>query len=85
MPEPTAPAPSPQTKQEEIHSVVKSAGVIGVATFSSRILGFARDMVLARYFGASGENFENSVTVHPEHRFTYTMDVQREPRKPRRG
>ena len=38
-----------------------------------------------RYFGANGENFENSVTVHPEHRFTYTMDVQREPRKPRRG
>jgi hypothetical protein len=37
-----------------------------------------------RYFGASGENFENSVTVHPELRFTYTMDVQREPRKPRR-
>lgn len=53
MPEPTAPAPSPQTKQEEIHSVVKSAGVIGVATFSSRILGFARDMVLARLFGAT--------------------------------
>jgi len=34
-----------------------------------------------RYFGASGENFENSVSVHPEHRFTYTMDVQREPRR----
>ncbi|MBH0192974.1 MAG: murein biosynthesis integral membrane protein MurJ [Nitrospira sp.] len=53
MSEPTAPAPSPQAKQDEIHSVVKSAGVIGIATFSSRILGFVRDMVLARVFGAT--------------------------------
>ncbi|MBH0199961.1 MAG: murein biosynthesis integral membrane protein MurJ [Nitrospira sp.] len=53
MSEPTAPAPSPQAKQDEIHSVVKSAGVIGIATFSSRILGFVRDMVLARLFGAT--------------------------------
>jgi putative peptidoglycan lipid II flippase len=53
MPEPTAPAPSPQAKQDDIHSVVKSAGVIGIATFSSRILGFIRDMVLARLFGAT--------------------------------
>jgi putative peptidoglycan lipid II flippase len=53
MSEPTAPAPSPQAKQDDIHSVVKSAGVIGIATFSSRILGFVRDMVLARLFGAT--------------------------------
>jgi putative peptidoglycan lipid II flippase len=33
--------------------VVKAAGVIGVATFSSRILGFVRDMVLAKMFGAT--------------------------------
>jgi len=32
-----------------------------------------------RYYGPSGDNFENSVTVHPEHRFTYSMEVQREP------
>lgn len=32
---------------------MKAAGVIGVATFSSRILGFIRDMVLARLFGAT--------------------------------
>src|SRR5437899_6595730 len=32
--------------------VVKAAGLIGIATFSSRILGFIRDMVLARLFGA---------------------------------
>ena len=33
--------------------MVKAAGLIGVATFSSRILGFVRDMVLARMFGAT--------------------------------
>jgi putative peptidoglycan lipid II flippase len=32
--------------------VVKAAGIIGSATFLSRILGFIRDMVLARLFGA---------------------------------
>lgn len=32
-----------------------------------------------RYYGSSGENFETSVTVHPERRFTYTMELQREP------
>jgi len=38
---------------DETHSVVKAAGLIGIATFSSRILGFVRDMVLARLFGAT--------------------------------
>lgn len=33
--------------------MVKAAGVIGIGTFSSRILGFIRDMVLARVFGAT--------------------------------
>ncbi len=32
--------------------VVEAAGVIGLATLLSRLLGFARDMVLARLFGA---------------------------------
>lgn len=31
--------------------VARSAGVIGVATFCSRLLGFARDVVIARMFG----------------------------------
>ena len=44
---------SPGRSQSENHSVVKAAGVIGIATFSSRILGFIRDMVLARLFGAT--------------------------------
>ena len=43
----------PAASQSENHSVVRAAGVIGIATFSSRILGFIRDMVLARLFGAT--------------------------------
>ncbi|MDH4083221.1 MAG: murein biosynthesis integral membrane protein MurJ [Nitrospira sp.] len=53
MSEPTVPTGVPSNLQDENKSVIKSAGIIGVATFSSRILGFARDMVLARLFGAT--------------------------------
>jgi len=35
--------------------LLKSTAKVGAATITSRILGFIRDMVLARYFGASGE------------------------------
>jgi len=35
--------------------LLKSTLTVGSATISSRILGFVRDMVFARYFGASGE------------------------------
>src|SRR5437588_7467435 len=38
--------------QEERAKVVEAAGVIGLATLLSRILGFVRDVVLARLFGA---------------------------------
>jgi len=34
------------------HSVVRAVGSIGLATLLSRILGFVRDMVVARAFGA---------------------------------
>ena len=51
MPDRTAVSPVPL--QHENRSLVKAAGVIGIATFSSRILGFIRDMVLARLFGAT--------------------------------
>lgn len=37
----------------ESRQVVKAAGIIGAATFLSRVLGFVRDMVVARAFGAS--------------------------------
>lgn len=32
-------------------SIIRSAGIIGVATFVSRVLGFIRDVVIARLFG----------------------------------
>ena len=51
--DPTTSTGSPPRPQDENHSVVQAAGVIGVATFASRILGFVRDMVLARLFGAT--------------------------------
>jgi putative peptidoglycan lipid II flippase len=53
MSEPTAEPTNLTRAQDENHSVIKAAGLIGVATFSSRILGFIRDMVLARLFGAT--------------------------------
>src|SRR4029079_14879276 len=53
MSDPTVVTPTPTNTQDETRSVVKAAGVIGVATFSSRILGFIRDMVLAGLFGAT--------------------------------
>ncbi len=45
----------PQSKkpgQSENKKVAKAAGIVGSATLISRILGYARDMVMALYFGA---------------------------------
>lgn len=55
MSDTAAPPPPPTTPsaRDENHTVVKAAGLIGAATLSSRILGFIRDMVLARLFGAT--------------------------------
>lgn len=33
------------------HSIARSAGIIGLATFCSRLLGFLRDVIIARIFG----------------------------------
>ncbi len=41
------PTPSPSTTR-----LARSAGLIGIATMTSRVLGLARDKVLAHYFGA---------------------------------
>ncbi|MDA0739433.1 MAG: murein biosynthesis integral membrane protein MurJ [Nitrospirae bacterium] len=46
---PSSASPPPDTN----HSIAGAAGLIGAATFSSRILGFIRDMILARLLGAS--------------------------------
>jgi putative peptidoglycan lipid II flippase len=48
----STPSVAPSEK-DETQTVVRAAGLIGAATFSSRILGFIRDMVLARLFGAT--------------------------------
>jgi putative peptidoglycan lipid II flippase len=53
MSEPTAAPAAPTAANDETGSLLKAAGVVGMATFSSRILGFIRDMVLARLFGAT--------------------------------
>ncbi|MEX0830698.1 MAG: murein biosynthesis integral membrane protein MurJ [Nitrospirales bacterium] len=43
----------PQGSQGETHQISRAAGLIGAATFCSRILGFIRDIVLANLFGAN--------------------------------
>ena len=53
MPDPDGVPQSLTAPLDENHRIVKAAGLIGAATFSSRILGFIRDMVLARLFGAT--------------------------------
>jgi len=44
---------SPQSPQGETHHISRAAGLIGAATFCSRILGFIRDIILASLFGAN--------------------------------
>jgi putative peptidoglycan lipid II flippase len=44
---------SPKQPSEDHRSIAGAAGLIGAATFSSRILGFIRDIILARLLGAS--------------------------------
>ena len=34
--------------------IAKAAGLMSVATFISRVLGYVRDMIFALYFGATG-------------------------------
>ncbi len=56
MTQPTPPSSdslSPQDPQKETHQISRAAGLIGAATFCSRILGFIRDIILANLFGAN--------------------------------
>ncbi len=39
---------------DEKGNITKAAGIMSVATFISRVLGFVKDMILAVYFGATG-------------------------------
>jgi putative peptidoglycan lipid II flippase len=53
MADSASPTHASVTTKDDNRSIAKAAGLIGAATFSSRILGFIRDMVLARLFGAT--------------------------------
>jgi len=53
------------------------AGVLKVRTGSPALT------VVRRYTGLSGEVFETTITVHPERRYTYSMELNRELRPPR--
>ena len=44
---------SPQDQPGDTHQISRAAGLIGAATFCSRILGFIRDIILANLFGAN--------------------------------
>ena len=37
-----------------MNSIVKSAGIVALSTFISRVMGFIRDMLMAAFFGATG-------------------------------
>ena len=39
---------------DEKRNITKAAGIMSVATFISRVLGYVKDMILAIYFGATG-------------------------------
>jgi putative peptidoglycan lipid II flippase len=41
-------------KMDEKRNITKAAGLMSVATFISRILGYIKDMILAVFFGATG-------------------------------
>lgn len=42
------------TRGDEKRRIAKAAGIMSVATFISRILGYVKDMILANFFGATG-------------------------------
>ncbi|UCE62753.1 MAG: murein biosynthesis integral membrane protein MurJ [Nitrospirota bacterium] len=53
MTDPPKSSPSSTPAAQYTQSISGAAGLIGAATFTSRILGFIRDIVLAQLFGAS--------------------------------
>jgi len=42
------------TRRDEKTHIAKAAGIMSIATFISRILGYVKDMILAKFFGATG-------------------------------
>src|SRR5262245_6452938 len=55
MPPPEASSPSPSPSPLQPERLARSAGLAGLATLVSRVLGLARDTVLAGLFGAGNE------------------------------
>lgn len=55
----------------------KIAALLNVKTGTSAIT------IVRRYVDRDGENFETTVTIHPEGRFIYSMEFRRELRAPR--
>src|SRR5262245_57682881 len=55
MPSTPDPPPEVETTTPPIDRLGRSASVAGVATLASRVLGLARDTVLAAVFGAGNE------------------------------
>ena len=53
MPDLPQPSTSANQLSDDHRSIAGAAGLIGAATFSSRVLGFIRDIILARLLGAS--------------------------------
>lgn len=45
--------PAPDVAPKRVPGLLRSSGTVGVMTMLSRVLGLVRDMVIARYFGAS--------------------------------
>ncbi len=52
MPQDPPPQPSPRLPSREEGRILRASALISGATLLSRILGFARDIILARFFGA---------------------------------
>ena len=49
------------------HRIVRAAGVVGMATLLSRILGYVRDMVIAYFFGTAeaADAFQKAAALYP--------------------
>jgi putative peptidoglycan lipid II flippase len=54
-PQPSGDPPLPVPRSGETSRIARHAGLTGTATLTSRVLGLARDQVMAAYFGAGNE------------------------------
>lgn len=52
LPRPSEPSVPAVSAIKSAPGLLRSSGVVGMMTLTSRVLGLVRDMVIARYFGA---------------------------------